>query len=97
MLVSRNRFRKVMNNSRFIEYHFRILNDTDSQSLLLKCDFNNLKYLVKNNIRERVDESKKQSIFRKKVKIARKNKADFILLEKTCELIANNIENRPFN
>jgi len=31
------------------------------------------------------------------VKIARKNKADFILLEKTCELIANNIENRPFN
>lgn len=97
MLVSRNRFRKVMNNSRFIEYHFRILNGTDSQSLLLKCDFNNLKYLVENNIRERVDESKKQSIFRKKVKIARKNKADFILLEKTCELIANNIENRPFN
>ena len=43
-----------MNNSRFIEYHFRILNDTVSQSLLLKCDFNNLKYLVENNIRERV-------------------------------------------
>ncbi|EPH61211.1 hypothetical protein D932_02979 [Enterococcus casseliflavus 14-MB-W-14] len=85
-----------MNNSRFLEYHLRTSNGKWCENLFSTQDLNNLKYLVENNIRETVDESKKQSIFRKKVKIARKNKADFILLEKTCELIANNIENRPF-
>ncbi len=85
-----------MNNSRFLEYHLRTSNGKCCENLFSTQDLNNLKYLVENNIRETVDESKKQSIFRKKVKIAKKNKADFILLEKTCELIANNIENRPF-
>lgn len=74
----------------------RTSNGKCCENLFSTQDLNNLKYLVENNIRETVDESKKQSIFRKKVKIAKKNKADFILLEKTCELIANNIENRPF-
>lgn len=86
-----------MNNSRFLEYHFQTINDNTSENLLRECDLNNLKYLVENNVRETVNESKKKSVFMKKVKIARKNRADFILLEKTCEIIANNIENRPFN
>ncbi|WP_026008078.1 hypothetical protein [Enterococcus casseliflavus] len=86
-----------MNNSKFLEYHLRTAKNNDCENLFTSHDLNDLEYLVENNIREKVYESKRKSIFRKKVKIAKKNRADFILLEKTCELIANNIENRPFN
>lgn len=75
----------------------RTSNGKNCENLFSTQDLNNLEYLVENNIREKVYESKRKSIFRKKVKIARKNRDDFILLEKTCEVIANNIENRPFN